>query len=570
MPDLTQVKWPKKGWPPKGGADALGELLSEATGLDISASPTDGSGESDGREESVQKRYLVIFLDFPEGVILTYEAEVAAGLEDSKEAFVHFASKAFAGFKQFHARWTRAKSDNEIARINLSDLRHDPEAALRPVLAKLTSGQADAPPSRKTNPDPDLPDRVRRACANVLSLSDPARFRHYDPTLFSRLSQLKLTRKVVAPVFRRLMQRNATDMDLLFIQTLPSVARMREALMRSPEYIARHGLPEADIRLGYQLFLDRAPSNAELLQMKSAHSSLAGMREVFLKSAEFGRKYASLPGATPPEPPQIPGEPVAFRSMPRLQPCTMERVVFLHVPKCGGTTLHHMLTRWYGKENMHPERFNELYRCTAAELASKRIFSGHFDYYATTLIPGPRQLISLLRDPLERLSSLYNFHRAHTPAAIQRGNLQLPRWANQYDIDAYFTHPKIRAHPALDNSITRYFSDIPQLAGGLQEPALRDASLEEMLEQALRNLEKCAFIGFMDRYEADIDRLARVLDVPPPAELRKHQVLDDLMETNADMRKIEKQRPSAETLAEMEDLVRYDRLVYARAREIFS
>lgn len=267
--------------------------------------------------------------------------------------------------------------------------------------------------------------------------------------------------------------------------------------------------------------------------------------------------------------------PVALTSkadafnMPPLWPCATERVVFLHVPKCGGTTLHHLLGQWLGSENMHPERFNRLYESPVAQLASKLGFSGHFDYYSTTLIPGAKRLISFLRDPMDRLISLYNFHRAHAPEIIEKNNLQLPRWANEHDIDAYFAHPTIRAHPAIDNSIVRYFSDVPQVAHAQSDPVWRNITLDEMLEQALRNLEKFTFIGFMDRYDEDVERLAKTLNYAPPAELRKHQVLDDLMETNPSMRKIEKQRPTPETRAGMEELVHYDQLFYTRARELF-
>jgi len=42
------------------------------------------------------------------------------------------------------------------------------------------------------------------------------------------------------------------------------------------------------------------------------------------------------------------------------------------------------------------------------------------------------------------------------------------------------------------------------------------------------------------------------------------------MGTNPGMRPIEKQRPSARTLAEMADLVRYDDQVYAAAQDRFA
>lgn len=338
------------------------------------------------------------------------------------------------------------------------------------------------------------------------------------------------------------------------------------------------GLSEDDIRISYLLFLDRSPSEAEVERMQAAHSSIDSLRKVFLTSPEFARHYAlhsnkpSVPVAKPAPVAQtaIDRAPTLKKLTPNLQPCDTDRVVFLHVPKCGGTTLHGILSQWFGPQNMHPERFNELYSYTGAQLASSLVFSGHYDFYATGLIPGPKKLISFLRDPAERLVSLYNFHRAHTPEVIEQNNLLLPRWANTYDIDDYFAQPEIRSHPAVNNMIVRVFSNIPQTTPSILSPALREPTMDEMLEQALENLEKFTFIGFMDTYDADVNRLAGVLECDPLTDTPKHQVLDTLMETGGALRKIEKQRPSPECRDSMEEMIQYDRKFYARARELFA
>ena len=330
-----------------------------------------------------------------------------------------------------------------------------------------------------------------------------------------------------------------------------------------------------DIRLAYRLFLDRVPSASEVERMQAAHNNIDSLRRVFLTSSEFARHYtpfAAKPAAAMARPPQqtaIERAPTLKNLTPNLQACDADKVVFLHVPKCGGTTLHDILGQWYGPQNMHPERFNELYSYTGAQLASSLVFSGHYDFYATTLIPGPQQLISFLRDPAERLVSLYNFHRAHTPEIIERNNLLLPRWANEYDIDAYFAQPEIRAHPAVNNMIVRVFSNIPQTTPSVISGPLRDIDMDTMLEQALENLEKFAFVGFMDTYDTDVNRLADMLGCPRLVDTPKQQVLNTLMEGGGSMRQIEKQRPSPACRDSMEEIIKYDRKFYARARELF-
>src|SRR5262249_170075 len=92
---------------------------------------------------------------------------------------------------------------------------------------------------------------------------------------------------------------------------------------------------------------------------------------------------------------------------------TRPKLVFLHHPKTGGTTLHHILMRGFDEDEICPERFNGLQHYSAGDLARYRYFSGHFDLLSVSLIPGEKKIITMLREPISRLISLYYFQRAH-------------------------------------------------------------------------------------------------------------------------------------------------------------
>lgn len=311
-----------------------------------------------------------------------------------------------------------------------------------------------------------------------------------------------------------------------------------------------------EIAAAYLTLLGRKPESETVYTNAEALETVEVLARRITESPEFlnrllGRLYTRIPTG--------------------LRPLTEDKIVYLHVPKCGGTTLHSLLEEWYGAAAMHPERHNGLYYCGAAQLATKRVFSGHFDFYSTQLVPGHRRLISFLRDPRDRLVSLYNFHRAHRPDIIERDNLVLARWARQYDIDAYFAAPEVRAHPAVNNAIARYFSNVPQVAHswtGSVQP--KPDEVEAMCAQSLTNLDAFDFIGFMDCYDESVSRLADLLGMPQAAEIKRRQVLDDLMTSNPGMEKIEKQYPSAQTIERMEELIVSDRLIYTAAREKFA
>tara|TARA_R110002020_G_scaffold236875_3_gene449139 strand:- start:283 stop:1239 length:957 start_codon:yes stop_codon:yes gene_type:complete len=247
-----------------------------------------------------------------------------------------------------------------------------------------------------------------------------------------------------------------------------------------------------------------------------------------------------------------------------------ERLVFLHIPKCGGTTLHDMLVDWYGQPNMHPERHNGLYYYSARDLASKTLFSGHYDYYSTQLIPGATRLITFLRDPRSRLVSLYHFHRSHRDELIERYGLTLARWANQYDIDEYFANEQVRAHPAINNSIARHLSNQPQLGRAAGNVNAGGIPVEVLREQAIANLARFDFVGLMEDYEASIARLTGLLDKPAPEQIKRARGFETLIETDPNMKKIDKQTPTEKTHALLDDLVREDEAVYGSARTLFG
>lgn len=329
---------------------------------------------------------------------------------------------------------------------------------------------------------------------------------------------------------------------------------------KTPAWHQSTARPE-DVQFAFRMILGRQGSATEVESLVTRGVSVGELRQIFLNSPEFSK---SRP------PPKGPPTATSRRAL-ELRPLDDPRIIYLHVPKCGGTTMHALLTAWFGAKNAHPERYNGLYDYHVADLAGHKIFSGHYDFYSTCLVPGRSFRLSFLRDPMARLISLYHFHRAHSAAFIERHNLTLARWANEYDIDAYFANERVRANVSIDNTMARNFSNVPQVVH--TQPGVAGAPppvpMTEMCRQAKANMAAFDLIGFMDVYDASVDLLAEMLGQPPVSEFRSEQVLDDLMDRDPNMRRIDRQTPSAETLAHMEELIRYDREVYAEAERLF-
>lgn len=179
--------------------------------------------------------------------------------------------------------------------------------------------------------------------------------------------------------------------------------------------------------------------------------------------------------------------------------------IFLHVPKCGGTTLKAHLERhfamdeqlvefsnWgrrYRKEQGRPE-FEDR---PAEERTRAEILAGHqLDYGIHRLVPGLREprYVTVVRDPAERCVSLYNFRwsRGHAPDDFDQ-------WYGEW------------YRPEQSDYMVRFFA---QRLYGADLPA----DPEQQLAMAQRLLELCWFATTTDRWNEGLDFLSAAMGIP--------------------------------------------------------
>ena len=93
-----------------------------------------------------------------------------------------------------------------------------------------------------------------------------------------------------------------------------------------------------------------------------------------------------------------------------------ETVIFVHVPRTAGTTLHWIIDRQYSRGSDYwlrrgsPE-LEDLKRMSAARRAEIRMLRGHFPFGVHEHIPGPATYFTVLREPIERVVSFYYYVR---------------------------------------------------------------------------------------------------------------------------------------------------------------
>lgn len=177
-------------------------------------------------------------------------------------------------------------------------------------------------------------------------------------------------------------------------------------------------------------------------------------------------------------------------------------VVFLHVPKTAGTSFVTIArARYQRRYNIPPGyRKRDLARLAiAARVRRLEFVSGHASYGIHHLIPGEVTYVTFLRDPVERVISMYFYLRDHALNNAWRA-----------EMDAGMTLLDFARLP--DRRITN--GQVHQLAGFYH---LGRPSIDELTQAAERNL--CTIgegVGVVEHLEVSMRRIAALLEWGEP------------------------------------------------------
>ena len=116
-----------------------------------------------------------------------------------------------------------------------------------------------------------------------------------------------------------------------------------------------------------------------------------------------------------------PGAPVDGAALAAQAP-----IVFLHIPKTAGQTIHNALAAMVGKRHVSPIRTHTQAPGAAPQMpAGYALYSGHIDWTELETLPRGRFTFTVLRDPRERIASFY-FFLLKEAEALDRDALERP------------------------------------------------------------------------------------------------------------------------------------------------
>ncbi len=150
-------------------------------------------------------------------------------------------------------------------------------------------------------------------------------------------------------------------------------------------------------------------------------------------------------------------------------------IVFLHIPKTAGQTVHNSLSRALKARRVSPIRVHTQSATVLGQYPpGYSLYSGHLDWPSLDHLPAQRFVFTVLRDPAERVASFYFFLRREA-ANLSAAALALPqnigfRRALGWSPDDYFFggdvdwQTFVRSH--YDNFYCTYFATRRMLGWG--------------------------------------------------------------------------------------------------------
>jgi hypothetical protein len=187
--------------------------------------------------------------------------------------------------------------------------------------------------------------------------------------------------------------------------------------------------------------------------------------------------------------------------------------LYIHIAKTAGTSLAHAVKRHWGDDNVAhqwviPDEAQAL-RC-----ASKPVIFGHLPYGFHQWFEGSEEwtYATFLRDPVQRVASLYRYHRSNTadPNHHFAASMTLAQWLEELSFG--------------QDGMTAYVSGaIPGAWYNANDPVLQREHLGEQWYSPIRreqfvraesNLERnIGFIGLTERYEDSLVLMEAMLGV---------------------------------------------------------
>jgi hypothetical protein len=247
--------------------------------------------------------------------------------------------------------------------------------------------------------------------------------------------------------------------------------------------------------------------------------------------------------------------------------------VFMHAEKTGGTSLQNMLLQSFGPEHVYNEHEDSLHLHSPAELSMYSVFAGHFNHDSLAFIPRRRlNVFMFVREPRQRLLSLYYFWRSHDPSSPRFNETM--KLAQELSIETYYASRDVARSPSTWNHMTwcvmgnRQWHQWRRLLEGFRGER-RTRAIESLRAPIRERLREFCFVGLQEKFAQSCRELFRAMGRTCP-EVRKDHSVEQLAATTSYIKGGTRPVLTPRAVEVMADLVELDTILYEEAKTLFA
>lgn len=189
---------------------------------------------------------------------------------------------------------------------------------------------------------------------------------------------------------------------------------------------------------------------------------------------------------------------------------------FLHIPKTGGRTLYHYLSKQFPLNNqLHFHTWKELLNNNPQNFENVELITGHFGYGIYHILPKKPDYITFLRNPVDRTISFY-----HHMCCRRFENIFVP---NNWEIPLNGLEGLLEDKEKkwlFSNNMSRHLAvdlNIPEITNNKQflyesEPKfVKPDNYKDLLEIAKKNLLEFKFFGLLEKFDDSLKMLNQIM-----------------------------------------------------------
>jgi hypothetical protein len=177
-----------------------------------------------------------------------------------------------------------------------------------------------------------------------------------------------------------------------------------------------------------------------------------------------------------------------------------KKILFDHIPKCAGSSIHALLQNAFGADRVAPHLQGISVSNAMRLFSDYDVVSGHFLGRILINAPFPLYRFTVVRHPVDRILSHYHYLRQIAGPGTATGDLFL-----NMSLDEFIRTSDQRFMAAVENLLCIHFAD----ALG---PVTRSSALLPMAKQAVECYD---LVGIYEDLDATVRRICQLCEIPP-------------------------------------------------------